>query len=79
MGESIILTKALAFLKFISEEKIDEPAKWQGTVHKLVVSICNQHAKNMQKYSKIICTLCKKNMQKYAKMCKNVHILSQFM
>ena len=27
MDESIIFTKALAFLKFISEEKMDEPLK----------------------------------------------------
>ena len=34
----MIFTKALAFLKFISEEKIDEPAKWQEMVHNLVVA-----------------------------------------
>ena len=35
---SIIFRKALAFLKFISEEKIDEPAIWQKTLWKVVVA-----------------------------------------
>ena len=43
---SIIFREALAFLKFISEEKIDEPAIWRKTVHKLVVIVDNLEKSN---------------------------------